>query len=385
MIYVVQTGDTLDSIALQYAVSPYDIAFDNQIDAPYPLVVGQALWIQERPATPSASDKSFFGYAYPFIENDTLLATLPYLQSLYHFSYGYTENGDLLALDDANLSRDAAYYNVRSVLVLTPFSKEGTFNNQLVNRLVENEMVTESDAFGETVFVPIQERLTTQILDTMQQKGFTGIDVDFEYILPEDKESYVAWIAYLKSRLSPYGYTVSVALPPKISDDQSGLLYEGIDYAAIGGVADSVFLMTYEWGYTYGPPMAVAPIPSVRRVLDYAVSRIPPAKIYMGLPNYGYDWALPYERGVTKAETLGYLTAIQRARTYGAAVQYDTNAQAPFVEYTTADQTEHIIWFEDVRSMQAKFDLIEEYGFAGGGYWNLMRFFRANWLLQAQT
>ena len=34
--------------------------------------------------------------------------------------------------------------------------------------------------------------------------------------------------------------------------------------------------MTFEWGYTYGPPMAVAPLPQVRAVLDYAVSVIEP-------------------------------------------------------------------------------------------------------------
>ena len=76
--------------------------------------------------------------------------------------------------------------------------------------------------------------------------------------------------------------------------------------------------------------MAVAPLNMVRRVAEYALTEIPREKIRLGVPNYGYDWALPYERGVTK---------------------------------------------------QATFDLIKELGLSGAGYWQLMRLFRANWLL----
>ena len=67
------------------------------------------------------------------------------------------------------------------------------------------------------------------------------------------------------------GYSFSVALAPKISQEQSGLLYTAHDYGAVGSIADKVIIMTYEWGYTYGEPMAVAPIDKVRQVLDYAV------------------------------------------------------------------------------------------------------------------
>ena len=35
--------------------------------------------------------------------------------------------------------------------------------------------------------------------------------------------------------------------------------------------------------------MPVSPIFNVRRVLEYAVSEIPPEKILMGMNNYGYD------------------------------------------------------------------------------------------------
>ena len=73
-----------------------------------------------------------------------------------------------------------------------------------------------------------------------------------------------------------------MAVPPKVSNEQRGLLVEGADYRLIGENADYVFLMTYEWGYTYGPPMAVAPLDKVRQVVEYALSQIPAEKLIFG-------------------------------------------------------------------------------------------------------
>jgi len=171
-------------------------------------------------------------------------------------------------------------------------------------------------------------------------------------------------------------------LAPKTSADQPGLLYEGKDYRALGQVADHVLLMTYEWGYTFGPPMAVAPINQVRRVVEYALTEIPREKIDLGIPNYGYNWALPYERGVTQAQTIGNVQAVRIAVERGAAIQFDELAQSPYFRYRdVATGVEHEVWFEDVRSLQAKFDLIKEFQLRGCGYWQIMQWFRANWLL----
>jgi len=126
--------------------------------------------------------------------------------------------------------------------------------------------------------------------------------------------------------------------------------------------------------------MAVAPIDQVRRVVEYAVSVIPKEKISMGIPNYGYDWPLPYEQGVTKAKTISNLEAIQIAIDNGAEIQYDEVAQSPYFNYQQAG-VEHVVWFEDVRSLKAKFDLIREFDLSGAGYWQFMNYFRVNWLL----
>ena len=130
--------------------------------------------------------------------------------------------------------------------------------------------------------------------------------------------------------------------------------------------------------------MAVAPINAVRSVLDFAVSVIPREKIYMGLPNYAYDWLLPYKQGYSRATSIGNDEAVDIARRFGAEIKFDEGSQTPYFSYYNGGE-QHEVWFEDVRSMQAKFALIREYGFAGGGYWNMMRPFFPGFLLQSVT
>ncbi len=80
----------------------------------------------------------------------------------------------------------------------------------------------------------------------MTRRGFAGVDIDFEYIPAADAEAYAAFIRAARERLEPNGVTVMVALAPKTSADQPGLLYEAHDYQALGQAADDVLLMTYE-------------------------------------------------------------------------------------------------------------------------------------------
>ncbi len=127
--------------------------------------------------------------------------------------------------------------------------------------------------------------------------------------------------------------------------------------------------------------MAVAPLPNVRQVLDYAVTEIPREKIYLGIPYYGYDWPLPFRQGETQARSLSNQAAVDLAIAQGADIQYDEAAQSPWFTYTAEDGAAHVVWFEDARSLSAKLRLIREYGLHGAGYWSLMRPYPQGWTL----
>jgi len=92
----------------------------------------------------------------------------------------------------------------------------------------------------------LQERLIGNILSELTGKNYYGVNMDIEYIAPDDRERYNAFLERLTERLHNEGFIVMSALAPKISADQPGVLYEAHDYAEQGRIVDYVIIMTYE-------------------------------------------------------------------------------------------------------------------------------------------
>jgi len=366
--YTVRSGDTLHTIARKTGLSLRDLLAKNPgLAGEDALTVGQVLTLRFE-AEPLGS-LAVLGYAYPDIAPALLRSTLPHLTCLAPFTHRVTGEGTLLAPADESMLAMAGELGVSAVLHLSTTDEDGRFQSDRAALVLADES--------------LQSRLIAQIGQALYCKGYRGIDVDFEYVYPEDARRYADFIRRLTSTFNPFGIPVTVALAPKTDDNQPGLLYEGHDYAALGAAANSVLLMTYEWGYTHGPPMPVAPLPQVRAVVDYALTRIPAEKIRMGIPNYGYDWALPFVSGVSRATGIGNAEAVQLARSHGAEIFFDEASSSPFFTYTAADGSAHIVHFEDARSMAAKLTLALERGLYGVGYWDLMRPFPQNWRVLA--
>ena len=415
IVHVVQSGESINSIAAYYGVSPSRLSVDNSIPPSGILATGQTLVIripkQIHTIVPGDTLTSIAasynttvrqlwrnnwflggnsnlrvgetlvvsyqkdllgsvtsnGYAYPFISSPLLNEQIPFLSYLTPFTYGITATGGLLALEDDALISAARQRGTLPVMHLSTLTEAGNFDTARAELILRNQ--------------PLQNHLIGEVIQTVLRKGYAGVDADFEYLSSNLASAYAIFLGRLQRLLNAHGRFLWVALAPKTSSQQRGLLYEGHDYHAIGLSADAVLLMTYEWGYTYGPPMAVAPLPNVRAVLDYAITEIPAKKIFLGVPNYGYDWPLPFVQGTTRAQSISNQHAIELAIQYHAAIQYDETAQAPFFHYTAEDGIVHEVWFEDARSMRAKLLLIAEYGFRGAGVWNLMRPFSQLWLV----
>ncbi|MFC4545119.1 glycosyl hydrolase family 18 protein [Paenactinomyces guangxiensis] len=282
------------------------------------------------------------------------------------FSYRVKPNGDLIPLNDE--AALAATKRNRSVpmLVITNFA-EGNFSPEIAHRIFTDR------AAG--------NRLLRNVIRVMKQKGYRALNIDFEHIQEKDRNLYNSFLRTFLPQVKREGYLVSTALAPKSSDRLGGPWHGAHDYAFHGKVTDFVILMTYEWGWTGGPPMAVAPIPQVRKVLDYAVTRIPREKIVMGAPLYGYDWTLPYKKGGPPARRVAPLEAARMAQQRSLKVEYNNRDQAPFFYYTDTNGKKHVVWFENEQSAQAKFNLVKEYGLRGISYWVLGEDFPENWSL----
>lgn len=416
IIHVVQAGESVYAIARKYDVPPVRIAQDNQLADPSRLAVGQALLItfpqqthtvragdtlgnlavqynttvrtlwQNNPQLggtdriypgdqlvlsykqPKQGTLSTNGYAYPFIDKSVLRRTLPYLTYLSIFSTGFNDSGAIVPLESRGLPALAKVYGAVPLLVITTLDANGNFSGERARQLLDS--------------TAMQENFIQSLIAYLLAEGYGGADIDFEYIPESYGASYAKFIAQVTERLNQRNLHVMVALAPKTTPTQRGLLYEAHDYAALGAAANDVLLMTYEWGYAMSQPMAVAPIDKVGQVVDYAKQVIAPEKIFMGMPNYGYDWQLPYQQGKTRAQSIGIQAAVQQAVERGAQIEFDAVAQTPHYS-CSRDGKAHAVWFEDARAVQAKLELAQRNGLDGISVWNIMKYFPQLWLLLA--
>ena len=366
--YTVKRGDTLGNIAADNGTTVMKLWQDNpQLGGTDRIFPGQQLVLQFK--QPKLGTFAVNGYAYPNVDLRVLRKTLPYLTYLSIFSFGFDASGRIIPQNVDLLTRMARQYQVKPLLVLTTLGEDGQFSSERAHVLLLNPA--------------LRSTLIESLTQFLKGHGFAGVDVDFEYIPPEDAEAYATLIRELRTRLNAEGLTVMTALAPKTSADQPGLLYEAHDYKALGEASNDVLLMTYEWGYALSAPMAVAPVNKVAKVLDFAVSVVSPDNIFMGIPNYGYDWTLPYIQGQSRARSIGNVQAVDQAIQVGAPIQYDALAQAPHYNYWR-ERAEHEVWFEDARSIRAKLALAGEYRLHGVSIWNIMRYFPQLWLVLNQ-
>lgn len=284
-IYTVKSGDTLGDIARRFGVPANRIAADNRLRNMSSLVVGQSLLIpadsirytlregqtlyslsQEygvpletlleanpglNPISLQAGDTVIIptgqprtkrpavinGYAYPTITPDALNCALPFLTFLSPFSYTITPQGELIPPEDSDLIYRAVRSAAMPLMVVTNIY-DGSFSTETLSQILTDEEAL--------------QRLTDSIIFELSERGYYGVNLDMEYIAPEDRERYNEFLFSLSDKLHERGYILVTAVAPKVSADQPGILYESHDYAVQGQAADYVIIMTYEWGYTYG-------------------------------------------------------------------------------------------------------------------------------------
>jgi len=361
-IYVVRRGDTLWNLARRFGTTVEKLAFDNQLADPSRLPAGLALIVRDAPgAAPQSGVIECNGYAYPNIAGAVLEEYMPFLTFLCPFSWQADAEGGLTPIADQEPVVSAYSGGTAPLLTITNIGRSGGFSGAIAHSLFTDP------AAG--------ERFTANMLSALRGRKYYGVNLDFEYVFPFDRDNYSAFIEKLAGILHPLGYYFVTTVAPKESDGQPGLLYEAVDYAAHGRTADRVIIMTYEWGYTYSPPRAVSPVNKVLDVLDYAVTRIPPGKILMGLSNYGYSWALPWKQG-SAARVISNAGAADLAASVYAEIRFDAAAQAPYFRYTDPDGIQREVWFEDPRSFAARLRLVSEYALAGASFWTINRLYR---------
>lgn len=228
--YILDEGQTLFSISQEYGVPLDELIKANPGLNPLNLRPGDTVMIpvarreKRRPILVN-------GYAYPSINTNSLNCVLPFLTFLSPFSYKLTPTAELVTPDDSDLIFRAQRSAVMPIMVVTNIFDKG-FSTEVLSVILASE--------------ELQERLIGNILSELTGKNYYGVNMDIEYIAPDDRERYNAFLERLTERLHNEGFIVMSALAPKISADQPGVLYEAHDYAEQGRIADYIIIMTYE-------------------------------------------------------------------------------------------------------------------------------------------
>lgn len=347
-----QSGDSLYKIAQKTFVSLTDLISANPSISPTHLQVGTKITIPTLPYY-QVITLGYYVLKTPELDKELIKDYAPYTTYMKLFEYHFHEDGSLSELNDLPAIQQAWESQSPPTATITNLTEEG-FSSQLTHQVLNSK--------------EIRDRLIDSIYQLVVRKGYAGVNIDFERNLPEDRDVFLQFLVDLKRRLEQAGLLLTIAIPPKTSDNIPW--YEGYVYGAIGSVVDLVFIMTYDWHHGASEPGPVSPIQEVRRTIEYAVTKMARSKILIGVPFYGYDWPLPH-RPEIGGKALSTQAATLLAMSNQVPISYSKETESAFFYYHDAIGQRHVVWFDDSRSMAEKMKLIKEYGIGGIGAWQL--------------
>lgn len=204
---------------------------------------------------------------------------------------------------------------------------------------------------------PARDRLLAELAELPRRYPVDGLQLDFEGLRPEERESLVAFLEIMARRL-PERCIFSLAVPAKISSSSSAYHYRDLR-----SIADRFFIMAYDFHWQGGPPGPVTPKDWLGRVVTHALRELPREAVVIGLPFYGRIWQKTrVARAIRHEDLAGHL---ERP---GVALEYDPERSHRFT-YTRAVEVEG--WFDDARSLHAKLRAARNAGARAVGFWRL--------------
>jgi spore germination protein YaaH len=199
------------------------------------------------------------------------------------------------------------------------------------------------------------------MLDKLNQDRYAGLNVDFEAVPPEDRDKYTAFIKTVSEAMHAAHYQLVVSVPAEEKDDPANSWTGAFDFPALGPLVDTLQLMTYDENGPWSEPGPVAGLTWVENAVRYAASVIPPAKISLGIPAYGYDWDLGNKADSQQAPWTALPALL--AQSPGGA-QWDATESSPHFNYRQGGRR-HVVWYENAQSLACKIALVAKYRLAG--------------------
>lgn len=207
-----------------------------------------------------------------------------------------------------------------------------------------------------------RSRLIRQLCDLAARDKYDGVNIDFEFIAPQDGPYFTRFLQELKSALGP-DKILSVAVFARTGEEKWATPY---DYRAIGEAADLVVVMAYDYSYLDSQPGPVAPLWWVEKVAGYIQGQMAPEKVLLGMATYGYDWGSDGEARTISASKLQQIMG-----RYSVNAHFDQASMSPYYTYYDEEGHSHQIWMENKKSLIAKWTLCQAEHLGGVAFWRI--------------
>ncbi|HWB80857.1 MAG TPA: glycosyl hydrolase family 18 protein [Nannocystaceae bacterium] len=207
-----------------------------------------------------------------------------------------------------------------------------------------------------------------QLGELVEMYGGHGVAVDFEGMDAGNIGDLTDFVEELAARVGE----VSVATP---AVDWA----QAYDYPQLAAAAQSLFIMGYDYHWRGGDPGPVAPLfgggawgqyALEWSVADYLATGVPPEKIVLGLPLYGYTWPTVDDSvpGVASGDASSILFSDAKAEAAMIGAQWDDVTHTPYYFPNGNTQT----WYDDAASLDDRIAwAIEDQALGGIGFWAL--------------
>jgi spore germination protein len=417
IIYVVQVGDTITSIADEFGISEARLIRENGIQNAADLVIGQTivitypnkvyvveegdtlsqiaanhkipviqlyrnnpfLWDRENIypgeeiiiSYDTNGTKSTSAYAFPFIDLNILRKSLPYLTTLSILNYKTLRRGEIESFyDESQLIDIVKQFGVAPLMLITSLTFRGERDPEMIYEILLNP--------------EYQDNHAKNMLQIMKDKGYYGVNITITFLNETNQQLYLNYLKRITSYLNQEGYPVFITIDPNYTLVDNQLLLENINYSEYNNLIDQVSIMRFYWGTQYGSPMPVSSINNLSLYIDSIKQTIEVEKINVGFPLLGYNWELPYIDGFSTGNAITLDTALELARTMKATILYDEVSETPYYQYSIEvgrDTIQNIVWFVDARTINAIINLVLENGLQGTGLWNIMSYYPQLWLI----
>ncbi|MYT74825.1 MULTISPECIES: glycosyl hydrolase family 18 protein [unclassified Streptomyces] len=207
------------------------------------------------------------------------------------------------------------------------------------------------------------------LLAVVRSRDYDGIDLDYETIAPSPDATYRAvrtgyadFVTGLCARLHEMRKQCFVTVTPKTRT--SGRVW---DYERLGAAADRVRVMAYNLHYAEGAPGPLSTPQWYDEILATATAQVPRAKLEMGLPAYGWNWAVGDK---ARARHVTWKDAEALRRKEKAPYTLDPDSSTPHFTYQDGT-TRRTVWYQDARGTAAHLTVLRDHGVPHTVLWAL--------------